>query len=251
MPRWNPWHGCHKLSEGCQNCYVYRMDARFDRDSSVVKKTKQFDLPIQKKRDGSYKIPPGSTLYTCFTSDFLLEDADQWRDEVWAMIRTRKDLTFLFITKRIHRFMQCIPSDWGEGYENVRVYCTMENQRRTNERMPLLKQAPIRHKGIICEPILSPIDLSEHLGPWAREVVAGGESGPNARVCDYDWILALREQCMQHAIPFTFRQTGYRLKKDGTIYVIPRKYQHRQAKKANIDLDGSMEHQGMENHSPS
>ena len=45
MPTWNPWHGCHKLSEGCLNCYVYRIDSRHGRTSSVVLKTADFDLP--------------------------------------------------------------------------------------------------------------------------------------------------------------------------------------------------------------
>lgn len=29
MPMWNPWHECHKISEGCRHCYVYREDAAF------------------------------------------------------------------------------------------------------------------------------------------------------------------------------------------------------------------------------
>ena len=56
MPLWNPWHGCHKLSAGCVNCYVYRTDGKHGIDSSVVVKTKSFGLPVRKKRDGSYKI---------------------------------------------------------------------------------------------------------------------------------------------------------------------------------------------------
>lgn len=50
MTLWNPWHGCHKYSAGCANCYVYRMDERYGRDSSVVKKTKDFALPVKKKK---------------------------------------------------------------------------------------------------------------------------------------------------------------------------------------------------------
>ena len=76
---WNPWHGCHKLSEGCRHCYVYRIDAQHGRDSSIVQKTADFDLPVRRKRDGSYKIPPGELVYTCFSSDFFVEDADEWR----------------------------------------------------------------------------------------------------------------------------------------------------------------------------
>lgn len=114
---WNPWHGCHKLSEGCRNCYVYRGDAKRGIDSSIVSKTKNFDLPVQKKKNGEYKIPPGSEVATCFTSDFFVEDADEWRTEAWQMIRERSDLTFLMITKRIDRLSVNLPEDWGDGYD--------------------------------------------------------------------------------------------------------------------------------------
>ena len=114
---WNPWHGCHKLSEGCRHCYVYRGDSQRGRDSSIITKTGKFDFPIQRKRNNTYKIPPGNLVYTCFTSDFLIEEADEWREEAWQMMRERQDLHFLFITKRIDRLKECLPSDWGEGYE--------------------------------------------------------------------------------------------------------------------------------------
>ena len=53
MAGWNPWHGCHKISEGCRHCYVYRMDAEHGRDSSRVYQTGEFTLPIQKNRKKS------------------------------------------------------------------------------------------------------------------------------------------------------------------------------------------------------
>lgn len=62
------------------------------------------------------RIPSGETVYTCFSSDFLLSDADPWRPEAWAMMRRRSDLHFLFITKRIERLAALLPPDWGEGY---------------------------------------------------------------------------------------------------------------------------------------
>ena len=119
---WNPWHGCTKYSEGCRYCYVYRQN---------------FNLPVKKKRDGTMKIAPGSIVMTCFTSDFLLKDADEWRDECWKMIKSRDDCMFYFFTKRIERFPECVPADWGDGYENVIVGCTCENQDRADFRLPI------------------------------------------------------------------------------------------------------------------
>ncbi|MDR2906450.1 MAG: phage Gp37/Gp68 family protein, partial [Bacteroidales bacterium] len=63
MPNyWNPWHGCTKLSPGCLHCYVYRQDTMYsgtDIRSREVRKNADFDLPIRRKRDKSYKLKPG------------------------------------------------------------------------------------------------------------------------------------------------------------------------------------------------
>lgn len=235
MPLWNPWHGCHKLSAGCVNCYVYRTDGKHGIDSSVVVKTKSFGLPVQKKRDGSYKIGAGEMVYTCFSSDFFVEDADEWRGEAWDMIRSRPDLRFLMITKRIDRLQAVVPDDWGEGYDNVTICCTMENQERADYRLPIYRAAPVKHKIIVCEPLLSAVDLSPYLGAWVEQVIVGGESGREARTCHYDWVLGIRRQCVEHGISFRFRQTGARLLKDGRLYRIRRQFQHSQARKAGID----------------
>ncbi len=237
MPTWNLWHGCHKLSPGCRHCYVFRTDSRYDRDAGQVRKTGQFDLPLRRNRQGSYKLmPEDGIVYTCFTSDFLLEDADGWRPEAWEMIRRRPDLTFLFITKRIRRLSACLPPDWGAGYDNVHIGCTVEDQLRAEERLPVFLTLPIRHRLIICEPLLEEVDLSPYLGPTVEEVVAGGESGPEARICDYAWILALRDQCVRAGVPFRFKQTGACFRKDGRLYRIDRRHQHPQAAKARIDF---------------
>lgn len=234
---WNMWHGCLKYSEGCQNCYVYRQDAKWGRDSHTIRKTTQFNMPVDRYTNGAYKYPPGSLFYTCFSSDFFLEDdgADRWRKDVWRIIRERSDCSFLIITKRIQRFPDCIPDDWGAGYENVTIGVTCENQRRTGERLPLFRALPIAHKLFIHEPLLSPLDISAHLFPGVEEVIAGGESGTNARVCRYEWFLSLRAQCEAARIPFVFKQTGTRFIKDGRLYIIPRRLQHSQAFKAGIN----------------
>jgi protein gp37 len=234
---WNPWHGCKKISAGCLNCYVYRIDARHGKDSSVIAKNADFDLPVRKNRKGEYKLQPDAEniVYTCFTSDFFLDEADGWREQAWEMIRLRSDLTFLIITKRIHRFYECIPEDWGDGYDNVIICSTTENQDRADYRLPILLKAPIKHKMIICEPLLTDIDLRAYLCPSIEGVIAGGESGNEARICDYDWVLHIRQQCMDAKIPFHFKQTGANFKKGGKTYRVTKKDQHTQAAKADID----------------
>lgn len=138
MPIWNPWHGCKKISPGCLNCYVYRRDAEFGKDSSIITKTASFQLPVKRSRNGEHKIQPdGECVYTCMTSDFFLEEADEWRPEAWNMIRERSDLRFVIITKRIHRFRVGLPADWGEGYHHVIICCTCENQKMAEARLPV------------------------------------------------------------------------------------------------------------------
>ena len=232
---WNPWHGCCKISEGCRNCYVYRQDSRHDKDSREVRQTAMFDRPIRRSRDGRFKVPAGEMVYTCFTSDFLLEEADDWRAEAWEMMRIRHDLRFMFFTKRIDRLAAALPPDWGEGYENVIIGCTVENQAMADYRLPLFLKTPIRHRIVICAPLLGLLDIAQYLTSGIEEVSAGGESGNEARPCDYAWVLALREQCVSADIPFCFHQTGAQLLKDGRLYRIPRRYQHSQARKAGIN----------------
>ena len=232
---WNLWHGCHKLSEGCRHCYVYRTDGKYGKDSSVVTKTEKFDLPLQRKKNGTYKIPSGNLVYTCFTSDFLIEDADEWRAEAWEMMRIRQDLHFMFNTKRIARLQQCLPPDWGDGYDNVTICCTMENQDRVDYRLHIYKESPIKHKIIICEPLNSQIDFRGELEGWVEQVVAGGESGKEARVCNYDWVLDIRRQCVEAHVGFWFKQTGSYLLKDGHEYKVARQFQHSQARKAELN----------------
>lgn len=200
--------------------------------------TKNFDLPVRRKRNGEYKIPPGTLVYTCFTSDFLLEDADSWRAQAWEMIRTRSDLHFLMITKRIDRLAACLPADWGDGYDHVTICCTVENQACADYRLPIYRALPVKHKVIICEPLLERIDLSAYsIGEWIEQVVAGGESGYEARPCNFDWVMELRGICVQNGVSFWFKQTGAKFIKDGRLYNIARQFQHSQARKAGINVE--------------
>lgn len=242
---WNPWHGCTKYSEGCRNCYVYRQDEMFGRDSTICKKTNDFNLPIKKDRRGNYKVPSGSLIMTCFSSDFLLSDADSWRDECLEMMKTRSDCMFYFFTKRIERLNFSVP-------DNVIVGCTCENQKMADYRLPIFKKLNIKYKTIILAPMLEKMDISKYLGSDIYEVNVSGESGSSqqiraqqvraqqVRALNYDWVLDIRNQCIKANVNFGFHQTGARFIKDGKEYFIERKYQLSQAKKADIDFTCKM-----------
>ncbi|EQB89096.1 protein gp37 [Clostridium punense] len=234
MAMWNPWRGCYKYSEGCKYCYIHKGDARRGIDTNIIVKTDNFNAPIMKNTKGEYKIKSGQTVYLCFSTDFLIEEADNWREECWRIIRERSDLNFIFLTKRIERFTQCIPSDWGNGYDNVTVGCTVENQDRSDFRLSLFSTLPIKHKNIICQPLIEEINIEKYLND-VELVVVGGESDRNARPLNYDWVLSIREQCIAKRVHFEFRQCGTYFIKDGKKYTLNVKDLCSQARKANIN----------------
>ena len=186
------------------------------------------------KKNGNYKMKSG-IVYTCFSTDFLIEEADTWRMECWSMIKERQDCTFLFLTKRIERFIQCVPNDWSDGYENVIVCCTVENQKNADKKLSVFRSLPIRHKCITAQPLLERIDIEQYLDD-IEFVVVGGESDYCARPLDYDWVLAIREQCVRKNVSFEFRQCGTHFIKDGTRYKLQTKDLCSQAKKAGINF---------------
>lgn len=233
---WNPWHGCHRYSEGCKNCYMFSFDAKRDIDSNLVHKTKSYNLPLQKNKTGEYKLADFSEVSVCLTSDFFLEEADPWRSDVWKMIKHRQNVRFILFTKRVQRIETCLPADWGDGYDNVAVALTTENQKRANERIPIFLTLPIKCRQILVSPILEKVDLTAYLctGKF-HSVYCGGENYANARECDFDWVLDLSRQCQKHHTNFVFYDTGCNFVKDGKRYFIPHSKGHEQALRAGIN----------------
>ena len=238
---WNPWHGCIKCSEGCEHCYMYYLDRTRDKFGGDIYKTKNgFNYPLQRKKDGRYKIQSGEQIRVCMTSDFFLEEADVWRDEAWEMMRRRSDVRFFLLTKRPQRVFDCLPKNWGDSWENIFFNVSCENLRRAAERIPILKQLPFRHKGIMCAPLIGEIDLEPFLGDGQIEqVICGGENYGGARPCNYDWVKKLRRACETHQISFCFIETGSVFIKDGKTYLLEdKRLQSEMAYKSGISYSG-------------
>ena len=238
---WNPWHGCIKCSEGCQNCYVYYLDRMRGKNGADVYRTKTgFGYPLSKDRTGKYRIQSGEMISVCMTSDFFLEEADGWRPEAWDIMRTRSDVIFLLLTKRPERIRNCLPADWGDGWDNVFLNVTCENQRRADERIPILLELPFRHKGLHCAPLLAPLRIGGYLDSGQIEQVAcGGENYGGRRPCDFDWVRELRKECVARDITFCFMETGTIFIKDGKEYNIRSKQeQNLQACKSGMNHQG-------------
>ncbi|WP_373127202.1 DUF5131 family protein [Dielma fastidiosa] len=231
---WEPWTGCYMHSDGCANCYFYGPHAkRFGQNT--IKKTDKFDWPIRKNAKGDYNIKGNKILATCFATDFFLPEADAWREEIWAMIRERSDIDFLILTKRIDRFMTSLPADWGDGYDNVNLGCTVENQKAADYRLPLFLSYPIKRRFIACAPLLEAIDLRHYIH-GVDHVSVGGETGRDARVCNYDWVLDLHTQCQAANVTFWFKNTGSKFAHDGVIENINPFKQTSRARELGIDI---------------
>jgi len=233
---WEPWTGCYKVSEGCAYCYYYGPYSKRC-GQNTVRKTEEFDKPVAKTKKGAFKIPGGKIVATCFATDFFIPEADQWRSQAWAMIRLRPDLEFLILTKRVDRFDVSLPRDWGDGYDNVNIGCTVENQETADYRLPLFLSFPIKRRFVACAPLLGPIDLSPYLQTGGiGHVSVGGETGREARVCDFDWVMDIQRQCVDAGVTFWFKNTGSFFKHDGMIKKVNPFKQSAMAKEFGIDI---------------
>jgi protein gp37 len=120
----------------------------------------------------------------------------------------------------------------GWPLPNVWLGVSIEDQDTADERIPLLLQTPAAVRWVSAEPLLGPVDLRWHIfseptgrfrthagerqielrkptdGGGLHWVVAGGESGPNARPMHPDWVRSLRDQCAAAGVPFLFKQWG-------------------------------------------
>lgn len=145
---WNPWHGCVHISPGCANCYMYTLDQQRGKSGADIYRTNNFNYPLQRDRYGNYKIKSGELIRVCMTSDFFLEEADQWRADAWEIMRQRPDVIFYLLTKRPERVANCLPDYFGNGWENIWFNVTCENQQMANKRLPYLKELPLSARSV-------------------------------------------------------------------------------------------------------
>lgn len=242
---WNPWHGCTPVSEGCDHCYMYYNDRRRHLDPTRIARSHTgFDYPLQRTRDGSFRVRPGELIRVCMTSDFCLPEADRWRPAVWDAIRARPDVRFFILTKRAERLVHCLPPDWGGGWDNVMLNVTCENQRRADERLPRLLAIPAKHRGVMCAPLIGAVSLNQAVAGCLdtggiEQVICGGENYDGARPCRYEWVRSLYGECAHAQVTFAFIELGNTFVKDGrTYHVRSKRLQSQQAWKSGLQVRG-------------
>lgn len=176
---------------------------------------------VFEKFDGKVIDAHGAQLYTdprtgllwknpADFSDLVPLTLDHIRTKLKALWRATPNIEWLVLTKRPENIVEMIGPD-EVPFPNVRFGTSIEDQATTVQRVRDVVHASrwlsMLKPFISAEPLLSPVIL----GPWIKEigwVITGGESGPDARVCHPECYTALRDECIQHGVPFLFKQWG-------------------------------------------
>ncbi len=167
-----------------------------------------------------------SSLADVFEDNPAQPELDAWRADLWKVIASTPDLDWLILTKRPENIERMLPEAEGEFPipfipPNVYLGTSAENQEQFDRRWPVLESLARSWNApgiwLSAEPLIGPLDLTGWLrseefdGKWLRPiqwVIAGGESGANARPCFPHWIRDLRDQCQADFVPFFFKQWG-------------------------------------------
>lgn len=195
---WNIVQGCTKVSPGCKNCYVaHTMGDDF---GNVRFNEAELD-----------NLPIHEIVFVSDSGDLFHEDiADTDILKAIVKMQQHEDKTFLICTRRTERARNFLYHFWPHMFLTV----SAENQEELENRLKYLTlyEGPIV---ISAQPLLGPITL-----PWRNYemVVVGGEYGEGRRPMDEDWVRALRDQCENWNIKFSYQQCS---QPDGTREMFP------------------------------
>jgi protein gp37 len=197
---WNPWQGCHKVSEGCRFCFMYSEKIRYGQQPNLVVRSKPatFNAPLK------WKEP--ARVFTCSWSDWFIEEADAWRDEAWDIVRRTPHLTYQILTKRPERIAAHLPAG---PLPNVWLGVSIENDAARERLEPLLdvrSRVPVLF--ISAEPLIAPVDLFRFEYAAVDWVIVGGESGPKARPMSLAWARSIVSWCRSLGIACFVKQLG-------------------------------------------
>lgn len=221
----NPWWGCERVSPGCQHCYAETFAKRTGNNAVWGKNAdrrrfgdKHWNEPLKWNRTA--EAEGRQHLVFCASMADVFEDRPDHtgdRARLWELIEATPFLTWQLLTKRPENVSGLVPARWmqqGLWPHHVWIGATVEDQRRADERIPILAELPAPVRFLSCEPLLGPVvlDPSVDFPDW---VICGGESGPNHRPLDLDHARSLRDQCDAYGIPFFFKQIGGRTPMQG------------------------------------
>jgi protein gp37 len=230
---WNPVTGCTEVSPGCDHCYAKTFAERF-RGVPNHPYTQGFDLTLHPDRlDLPLRWTKPRRIFVNSMSDLFHQDVpDRFIEQVFDVMGDAQQHTFQVLTKRPDRMRRyCLVAgecEWPYPYPNVWLGTSVESAAYT-WRIDKLRETPAAVRFLSCEPLLGPINLQrlritpthhtviDGLAGYGLEtggrtkldwVIAGGESGPDARPMHPDWARGLRDQCQATGVPFFFKQWG-------------------------------------------
>lgn len=184
------------------NCYMFRDQERFGLDPTEIVRTKTWGQPKKWQKEAEANNRK-DLVFTASWSDWFIEDFDPWREEAWELVKETPNLIYQILTKRPNLIKDRLPSDWGDGYQNVWLGTSIENNNYV-WRADILREIPAVVRFISAEPLLGPLpDLNLECFSW---IIVGGESGPNYRDMDLDWARAIRDKCANEKIAFFYKQ---------------------------------------------
>lgn len=218
----NAWMGCERVSEGCRNCYAATLTKnRMGLDLWGRKAPRQVTkAPWQHVRAWNRAAERGEPgllgsgmphlVFTGSLMDWAEDRPDlaEPRRRMWDTIRDCRSLWFQMLTKRPQNILRFLPEDWGDGYPNVWIGTTIEDNR-VAVRGDYLRQVPAVVRFVSYEPAIGPLDQLDLAGiDW---VIYGGESGPGHRPEDKQWARDMRSRCVAGGVAFFHKQSaGYR-----------------------------------------
>jgi protein gp37 len=206
---WNPTTGCTKLSSGCQNCYAFSMARRL-KAMGIEKYANGFDLTLHPdvlNEPLIWKKP--RTVFVNSMSDLFHENVpESFIFKTFRVMNQNPMHTFQVLTKRAERLAEI--SDRITWTKNIWMGVTVESSDYLN-RINCLNYTESFVKFLSLEPLLGPLsNLNLSNIDW---VIVGGESGPKARPISEEWVLEIKDQCINAKVPFFFKQWGGKNKK--------------------------------------
>ncbi len=201
---WNPATGCTKISDGCLNCYAERLAHRLKamgnrRYANEFKLTLHYDLI-----DLPLKWREPKFVFVNSMSDLFHEQIPlEFIQRVFRTMEKADRHVFQILTKRSHRLLEVSQKiSWPT---NVWMGVTVESKKYVH-RIHDLQCVPAKMKFLSIEPLLSNIPNLPLSGiDW---VIVGGESGPQCRAVQIDWVRTIRDLCVKMDVPFFFKQWG-------------------------------------------
>jgi protein gp37 len=213
----NPWIGCAKVAEGCQNCYAENlMDTRYHRvqwgPNGTRNRTKTWGDPPRWDRQAG-AVGERRKVFCASLADVFEDRAElsPWRSDLFRLIDRCPNLDFLLLTKRPENIRRM----WeGPNRGNCWLGTSIANQKNADDFVPRLLSAtglgPVLFLSL--EPQIGRVDLSRFLFPMpaVQWVIVGGESrqGGEPRQFNIEWARLIVNQCREAAVPVFVKQFG-------------------------------------------